>query len=64
MSAPRRTRHTVMKSIRLHYETEQIITILSQQRGESWATCAKKLLLTASREALASAVHNPSDLSQ
>lgn len=52
MSAPRRTRKTIMKSIRLPYETDQIISLLSDQSGEAWATCARKLLATAAREAL------------
>ncbi len=33
MSAPRRTRKTIMKSIRIPHETDQIITLLSQQSG-------------------------------
>ncbi|MFD2049491.1 hypothetical protein [Pantoea stewartii] len=52
MSAPRRTRKTIMKSIRIPHETDQIITLLSQQSGESWAACAKVLLRRAAREAL------------
>ncbi|WP_208951709.1 hypothetical protein [Rahnella sp. ChDrAdgB13] len=52
MSAPRRTRNTVMKSIRVPHETDQIISMLSQQRGESWAGYAKNLLKSAAREAL------------
>ncbi len=51
MSAPRRTRKTIMKSIRIPHETDQIITLLSQQSGE-WAACAKVLLRRAAREAL------------
>lgn len=52
MPAPSRTRKTIMKSIRLPYETEQIITLLSEQHGEAWASCARRLLAAAAREAL------------